>query len=131
MASILTHRLPLSSLEALPVGLSVNDTVPISHPIPLSLSQVTPVGLSVRDTVPVNHSHILQAALTPGFDIDVSDSKHLLTGDQAKLLSTDMAAAAKEWMDHLNNPHHVAINILINITDDDKNHPRFDGGPAF
>ena len=42
-----------------------------------------------------------------------------------------MTQAATEWMDHIDNPNHTPINILINVTDDDKNHPRFDGSPAF
>src|SRR6516164_6045382 len=55
----------------IPVGSSVNDTVPINHSIPLSSFGVMPVGSSVNDTVPINHSisHSLQVALT-GFDID-------------------------------------------------------------
>jgi hypothetical protein len=37
----------------IPVGSSVNDTVPINHSIPLSSFGVMPVGSSVNDTVPI------------------------------------------------------------------------------
>jgi hypothetical protein len=104
--------------------------VPINHPFPLSSSEVVPVGASVHDTVhhPIPHA-VLEGSTN--LDIDVSDSKHLLTGNQHALLEADMTQAATEWMDHIDNPNHIPINILINITDDDEHHPRFDGGPAF
>jgi hypothetical protein len=122
----------------LPVGASVHDTLPINHTlpighsIPLSSSGVVPVGASVHDTVPINHpiNHGIQTALT-GLDIDVSDNDALLDSKHTLMLKADMAQAATEWMNHIDNPNHTPINILINITDDDENHPRLDGKPAF
>jgi hypothetical protein len=106
---------------------SVHDNPPIKT-IPLSQSGV--FDSSVHNNPPINHTIPLsQSVASPGFDIDVSDPEHLLTGDQAKLLRTDMTAAANEWMDYINNPHYVPINILINITDDDNFRPS--GSPAF
>jgi hypothetical protein len=137
-----------SSFAILPVGSSIHDTLPINHlnngilqeltglnvsdhSIPLKPSGVVlPVDLSAHDTLTDHLNHGIVQALT-GLDIDVSDSKHLLTGNQASLLKADMAQAAKEWLDHLDNAHHTTVNILLNVTDDDAKHSRFDGGPAF
>src|SRR5262249_24167508 len=106
-------------LEVKTVGLSLNDTVRINHKIPLSQSGIIPVGSSVHDTMPINHSkiHALETALT-GFDIDINDPKHLLTDSQKAQIKEDMVQAGKAWMDHIDNPNHVPINIQINISDD-------------
>jgi len=135
---------PSSSGVVVPVGLSVHDTLTtnhLSHGIletltgdhasPKSSGVVVPVGLSVTDTLTTNHlNHNIVTMLT-GLDMDVSDPKHLLTDNQASLIKADMNQAAHMWLDHLENAHNVPINIRINITDDDKNHPRADAGPAF
>jgi hypothetical protein len=135
-----------SKTGVLPVGLSVHDILPTNHSdhgilqaltnldIDASDSKtgVLPVGSSVHDTLPTNHhNHGGIAQAFTGLDIDVSDPKHLLTGNQAELIKADMAQAAKEWLDHIDGPYHAPINILLNITDDDKTHSRLDGGPAF
>src|SRR6516225_1226724 len=111
----INHSNPLSSPEVLPVGASVHDTLPINHSNPLSSHEVLPVGASVHDTLPTNNPipHLILEA-PPNLDIDVSDSKHLLTGNQAALLKADMAKAATEWLDLLGNRGHTPINILIN-----------------
>ena len=95
---------------------SVHDTVRINHKVPLSQF---PVGSSVHDVMRINHSnvHALETALT-GFDIDINDPKHLLTDKQKAQIKEDMVQAGKQWMDHIDNPNHVPINIQINISDD-------------
>ena len=134
-----------SKTGVLPAGLLVHDTLPTGNfndgilpaltgldiNVSDSKAGVLPVGLSVHDTLPTDNFNdgILQA-LT-GLDINVSDSKHLLTGNQAALLKGDMAQAATEWLNDIANPGHTPINILLNITDDDKTHSKFDGSPAF
>jgi hypothetical protein len=90
---------------------------------------VVPEGLSVHDTLLTDH--FTHGILPASGHLDISDSKHLLTGNQAALLKADMAEAATEWLNHIANPGHTPINVLLNITDDDKTHPRFDGAPAF
>src|SRR5262249_4307692 len=77
---------------------------------PLSSDGVLPVGvyhgalqaLTGDGVLPIGVYHGALQALT-GLDIDVSDPKHLLTGDQSALLKADMATAAKEWLDHIGN----------------------------
>jgi hypothetical protein len=94
-----------------------------------SKTGLLPDGLSVHD--PLLTNHFTHGILPASGHMDVSDSKHLLTDNQATLLKADMAEAATEWLNHIDNPGHIPINILLNITDDDKTHPRFDGDPAF
>jgi hypothetical protein len=107
-----------------PVGLSLYHTVRTNDKIPLSQSGIY--------TVPFNDSvaHALETAVT-GFDIDVNDPNHRLTGNQAELIKEDMVQAAKKWMDHIDNPNHVPINIQINISDDLNDKTLANGNSAY
>jgi hypothetical protein len=115
------HAGTVSTVPLLSDGLPGNDTVPINLPIPLSTLGVLPAD---------QLSHAAMVALT-GFDIDVNDSKNLLTGNQADLIRADMAQAAKEWMDQIDNPNHVPINIQVNISDDIPDGFLANGAPTY
>src|SRR5262249_15263571 len=66
-----------------------------------------------------------------GFDIDINDPKHLLTDSQRAQIKEDMVQAGKAWMDHIDNPNHVPINIQINISDDVSDTQIANGKPAY
>jgi hypothetical protein len=123
------HKIPLSKAGIVPVSSSFQDVMRTNHKVPLSQF---PVGSSVHDVMRTNHSkvHALETALT-GFDIDVNDPKHLLTDKQKAQIKEDMVKAGKEWMDHIDNPNHVPINIQININDDPKDDQLANGRPAY
>jgi prolyl-tRNA editing enzyme YbaK/EbsC (Cys-tRNA(Pro) deacylase) len=61
-----------------------------------------PEGLSVHDTLRTDH--FTHGILPASGHMDISDSKHLLTGNQAALLKADMVEAATEWLNHIISP---------------------------